>query len=190
MNRSKMLLLGVCLVALSVLLWSQTGRSGAQQGRQGIPGYLDARTGAFRAVPHHSIDADALAPEAAVVYTGKFVYHFTITLGSTIPTGDVIQCAASADTTDTARETFLHEQGASQATVSGSTATCTVTIPYSWTLGSPTTDTVALYYSIGEYNPTAPAAAYDDRYSNHDVNGSLPMPANGNTTNISISATI
>jgi hypothetical protein len=92
-----MLLPGVSLVALSVLLWSQNRRSSVQHGRsqEGILGYLDAGTGAFRPVPQHSVDADSVVPESTVIYTGKFVYSFTITLSSTIPKGDVIQCLAN-----------------------------------------------------------------------------------------------
>jgi uncharacterized Zn-binding protein involved in type VI secretion len=190
MNRSKMLLLGVCLVALSVLLWSQNRRSSLQQGRsqQGILGYLDARTGAFRPVPQHPVDADALLPEATVIYTGKFVYSFTITLASTIPNGDVIQCHANAETYDSGRNTELAEDAGSLATVNGSTATCTATLPYSWPLASPSTDTVNLNYFIDMINPTG--NGFEDHTSSHDVNRSLPMPANGATTNINISTTI
>jgi hypothetical protein len=184
-----MLLLSVCLVALSVLLWSQNRRNGIQHGRSqpGILGYLDARSGAFRPVPQHSTDA---GPETTVIYTGKFVYSFTITLSSTIPKGDVIQCYADADTDNDARDTYLNEEGASYATVNGSTATCTVTLPYSWPLASPSTDTVELYYEIAVFSPTASYDAYDDRESGHDINRSLPMPANGATTNIDVTTTI
>jgi hypothetical protein len=130
MNRTKMLLLGISLVALSVLLWSQDRRSSTQQGRsqQGILGYLDARSGAFRPVPQHPTDA---GPEFTTIYTGKFVYSFTITVSSTIPKGDMIQCFANAYTDNDTRDTYLEEEGASFATVNGSTATCTVTLPYS-----------------------------------------------------------
>jgi hypothetical protein len=192
MNRTKMLLLSVCLVALSVLLWSQNRRSSVQQGRsqQGILGYLDARTGAFRPVPQHPVDADSVGPEATVIYTGRFVYSFTITLSSTIPKGDVIECYGRAYTYDNTRETELSEEGASYATVNGTTATCTVTLTYSWPLASPGADPVNLSYIIGVFNPGASIDAFDDRVSGHDINRSLPMPANGATTNMNISTTI
>jgi hypothetical protein len=141
-------------------------------------------------VPQHPIDADSIGPEATVIYTGKFVYSFTITVGSTLPKGDVIQCVGFASTYDSTRGTRYYEQGASLASVSGSTATCTVTIPYSWPLASPGTDTVGLSYQINGYSPSAPYDAYDDRYSSHEINGSLAMPANGATTSMNISTTI
>jgi hypothetical protein len=102
----------------------------------------------------------------------------------------VIQCAAYADGYDDTRDTYLDEGGTSYATVNGSTATCTVTLPYSWPLASPSTDTVELSYEIQVFSPTAPYDAYDDRYSEHTINRSLPMPANGATTSIDVTTTI
>jgi hypothetical protein len=84
----------------------------------------------------------------------------------------------------------ISEIAAVAATRSGSTATCTVTIPYSWSLINSTTDMVQLSYVI-----TAPGAVSTGttglpyRASSRNF-VSIKVPANAATTTETLKATI
>ena len=75
------------------------------------------------------------------------------------------------------------------ATRSGSTATCTVNIPYSWALGNASTDLVGLDYVIAAFNPTAASFGLPGRDNTH-ILANTKVPANGTTTTITAAATI
>jgi hypothetical protein len=191
MNCSKMMLLCICFVAFTPLLWSQNANHPMGHSRTaGVLGYLDPQTGAFRPVQRHPVSEDAIA-EGTVTITGTFVFNFSITLDTPVPSGDIVACYASADTYDDIRETGLDESASVQASVKGSTASCKVTIPYSWLMASPSSDTIELGYTIVIVNPSATlgleAATRD---SSHSINPAFPVPASGTTTTVSISATI
>jgi hypothetical protein len=72
------------------------------------------------------------------------VFNFTITIKSTNLGSDTIVCQADASVVDTVSFVTLTESASVKATVSEATAKCTVTIPYSWALKSPSTDSVSL----------------------------------------------
>jgi len=119
--------------------------------------------------------------EAATTYTGKFVYSFTITIESTISTSVPIYCYAKVQTSDSGDT--LSETGSVTATRSGSSATCTVTLPYSWSLATESSDKVNLSFEVAadtslEYPPV--------RDVNHQL-GQISVPANGATTTEKIS---
>jgi hypothetical protein len=72
------------------------------------------------------------------------------------------------------------ETSTAKATVSGSTAKCTVNIPYSWPLASPSTDTIGLSYGIGVTGTRITSKTLPR----------IKVPANGAITTEAISATI
>jgi hypothetical protein len=78
--------------------------------------------------------------------TGTFKVVISIKVVSVIPTDDLILCKVTASVSGADSNTTEAYQVA--ATRSTGAATCTVTIPYSWELESPTTDTVNLAYDI------------------------------------------
>jgi len=136
-------------------------------------------------------DEDLLAA-SAVTFTGKLVFSFTITVTSSLPASDTIACEASAEVDDlgaNGQGPVISETAAVAAT-RGSTTTCTVTIPYSWSLINSTTDMVQLSYII-----TAPAASSAGttglpfRASSKSFS-SIKVPATGATTTETIKATI
>jgi hypothetical protein len=64
----------------------------------------------------------------------------------------------------------------------GTTVTCSVTIPYSWKLASGGTDTINLGYSVVSLaDPTTPLAEFPRRASTQRL-GSIPVPVSGTTT--------
>ncbi len=135
-----------------------------------------------------------LTPEqiaaAATTVTGKLVFNATITVSSTIPTTDVIACSASAVVVDTSSGINVIENAGVAAKRSGSTAICSVTIPYSWNLVSPTADFVNLTFRVtvpGQI--TNPATLLPSRGSEQML-GRIPVPPSGTTTTQTLKVTI
>jgi len=118
----------------------------------------------------------AVEPQTATTYTGKFVYEFTLSIESTISTSVPIYCYGKASTSDGLNT--LTESGSVTATRSGSTATCTVTLPYSWALTDPSSDKVTLSFQIiADTNLVTPPV----REVDHQL-GEIAIPANGATS--------
>ena len=124
--RTLMLVVTISLCANTV--WAQN-----QNRVRGIPGYLDPLTGEFRSMmPPAQQDAEA---SPAAISGGTFVFKFTITVSSSIASTTKIACDATAQVSDS---NGMHDEGAavSVARGTGSTVTCTVSIPYSWALNT------------------------------------------------------
>jgi hypothetical protein len=120
--------------------------------------------------------------------TGTYTISFTITVASSIPTTDDISCSSELEVTGDKVGTVV-ETASALATRSGSTATCTVTIPYSWNLETPTTDKLYVsYYLLTPANTTVvdPAPA---RTSHLDSPYTTGVPASGSTTTVNVTAT-
>jgi hypothetical protein len=166
---------------LNINLWSQNTPAA-----NGIRGYLDPRTGIFHAMPLPDLQEADVPPPAAT--GGKFVFNFTITVSSNLGSTAKILCEASALTEDAASANLITETASVTATRSGSTATCTVNIPYSWNLLSASTDKVSLSYQIigGVPTTTVPLATRSSGQSLKQI----AVPANGATTTETITATI
>jgi hypothetical protein len=183
MGQRLLILLAVlaCFLGLNINLWSQSTPA-----VNGIRGYLDPHTGIFHSMPHPDLqDADVPPP---TTFGGKFVFNFTITVSSALPSTTKIFCEASVLTEDVTSLIGINEDASVAATRSGSTATCTVTIPYSWNLSSSSSDRVSLSYSIiaGVPSTTVPLAT---RTSGQSL-PQIKVPANGATTTETIAATI
>lgn len=179
MRISKIMFVCICLVGLIQPAWSQN----ANKTSHGIPGYLDPQTGAFTPVVQSAVEGQNIANIAASA--GKFVATFTITIGSPIPTTDVILCTFTADVFEAGHA--FDESATVTATRHGSTATCTVTMAYSWPLSTPTSDLVNLGYSITAGASTSSVAL--SRVSTHTI-GTIKVPGIGSTTDETILATI
>ncbi len=124
----------------SILALAQTAnRPSARK----VFGFQDSKTGTFHPLGTADI-TDAAA--ATTTYTGTVEATVTITLKTALPTGDKIACTVTADASsdnETAGTLFDYGETASSiATVSGSTATCKVNIPFSWVLFTPSTTVV------------------------------------------------
>jgi hypothetical protein len=127
-------------------------------------------------------------------FKGKIVVHFTITLTSPVGTDSSIACSVTASVFDSGNS--INEKAVGIATVSGSTAKCTATIPYSWVLSSSGTDKISLSYVIDAIEsfevPGTSASSVQAapvRESSQNI-GSINVPATGTTTNETVTATI
>jgi hypothetical protein len=152
----------------------------------GIPGYLDGR-GGFHAYPP-AIDENAEI-DAITTFAGTIVVNFTITVSSAIPTTDKISCFVSAAVFDTMTTNAIEETAGVAATRTGTSATCKVSIPYSWSLGSASTDSVQLSYEISAPGLLTASNGLPLRTSTQSI-GHIAVPKTGTTTTETVTATI
>jgi hypothetical protein len=180
---STLALLLACLVGMNLSLWGQSAAV-----THGIRGILDPKTGAFHPLPVP--DAQDEVPPALTTFSGKFVANFTITVTSTIASTTKLACTFSASLLDTATGNVITESaGSAVARGSGTTVTCTVTLPYSWSLGSGSTDKVSLSWAIEAPVEFTVSTEFPTRISSQSL-GTISVPANGTTTTETIAATI
>lgn len=180
MNSTKTILVGLCLLGLSIAGWSQNANRSSVPG---IPGYLDPRTGTFKPMPLAPPSEDETPVNPT---TGKVVLTLTVTLTSTFPTNEVYSCGLSAETIDISTSLTFIDEFEVAATKSGSTLTCKITLPYSWTLTSAGSDTMDLAYSI---NAAAPSSGLPLRIADHGI-ANIKVPPNGTTTTYTLSTEI
>lgn len=119
-----------------------------------VLGYQDPVTGVFHPVP--LAVPDATVPPIA----GTITLTLHITLHTAVPSGDKVACSSDilSSYESTTGVTTYDEYGSAFATVSGSTATCVVKIPYSWQFPAVTTtdiETLTGSYTAEIVNPTA-----------------------------------
>lgn len=177
------LVLCACILGMSAALAGQSSSVS-----HGIRGYLDPKTGAFHPIP--TVEESDAEPPATATYGGKFVFKFTINVAATISASAKIACSADVSVTDIsgASYNYFDETASALATRSGTTATCTVNIPYSWKLASGGTDMVSLSYVISAPSEISVATdAYPNRLSTASIT-SIKVPLNGATTTTNISA--
>jgi len=128
--------------------------------------------------PFACAQSRAAEAQTTATYTGKFVFEFTITIESGIPTSVPIYCIGNAFTRDEGIN-ILQDVASVTASRSGSTATCTVTVPYSWPLTTPSSDQASLGYEIIAGTSSAIRPVGD---SSFNWFAKIPLPANGATT--------
>jgi hypothetical protein len=130
--------------------------------------------------------------------TGKFVFTFAVTVASTLPKNGVITCRASASVNESGSGQNIQQDAHGIATQSGGKWTCVATMPYSWTLATPTSDNVFLSYAVEmDYglqvtaaNGTATVVVPLTVNKVNQNLKSIPVPLNGSTTSEPMTATI
>ncbi len=181
-----LLSLFACFLGMNASLMGQDADAA-----RGIMGYLDPRTGVFRSDPQPA-QPDA-TPPALTTFAGKFVFHFTLTVNANIAATAKIMCVATAQVEDNLTGGTLNsfsETAAALAVRSGSTARCTVNIPYSWNLATGATDAVTLGYHIqAPTEITSVTAALPFRNGIMSDIATIPVPTTGTTTNKSVAVT-
>jgi len=151
---------------------------GAAAAQAPIPGFLNPRTGGFQ--PRLIL---AAPPATLTHYTGTFDVTLTITLASSIPTGQAVVCDITLTGSDALGD-YIQQLVTVAASRSGDTATCKATVPYSWPLG--TSPTYGTTYDIS----TAAAGGVPARnLALYGVTGAK-LPADGTTTKIAAAGEI
>jgi hypothetical protein len=154
-------LVGLCLFGLLATGWSQNSTSTVTRG---IPGILDPQTGSFRPTPA-ATESDANVPPPTAT-AGKIVLTLTATLTTSFPTTEVFSCGLNATVGDVSTGLTFSDTIFVNATKTGSTLNCTVTLPYSWDLVAPTSDTMLVLYTINAVNGSG---ANPTRVAQHGV---------------------
>lgn len=132
MKTSKAVLVCVCLIELTGLVWSQNATL------LNSPGRFGPRTGAF------ATRAPAMGAVAATLSGTSILFReqFNLTITNyDQSTSDVVACEAHITTSDT--NGYFYDDAAVIATKSGSTYTCDVPVLTLWTLQDPTTDSIS-----------------------------------------------
>jgi hypothetical protein len=176
------ILVGLCLVGLSITAWGQNVNRPVGSG---IPGYLDPLTGTFRPVPLATDSGSEDAPPVTPT-TGKIVLNLTVTLQTTFGTGETYSCGLTASTLDISSSLSFVDSYQIAATKNGNTLTCTITLPYSWALVSRGSDMMMVAYSVNAVNGTG---AVPVRIAEHGV-AHLIVPVSGTTTTYTLSTVI
>jgi hypothetical protein len=136
-----------------------------------------------------SVETDQTASALAALSptTGKLVFNFSVNVASWFPSSAIITCLASGqllEMTSLGVGANLQEGAGIVAIRSGSKATCTVTILYSWPLTSASHDKVTLGYNISAYSGTTLLRM------SYIALPSINVPTSGSTTSQTINATI
>jgi hypothetical protein len=176
-NRPITLALLLSAVVASGSAWA----AGPQKGL--VPGFLDAKSGAFvtSAVPTVAPNLDAMV---LATFGGTMSLKYVITLKSAIPADWKIHCMQIVTVVDTGGLTFQNSKTA-LATRNGNTASCLVNINYSWLLTG-TEGSVHTMYSVqAEGTP----AVVEDIMANGNLSV-IGVPANGATTSRTVNVTL
>ena len=182
MKFMKTLIAAAGFLALAAGSFAQTAAS-----QESAPtfGYMDAKTGMFHTLsrPLPSAETPAVTPT-----TGKIVFNVTITISSALPASAVITCLATGGVADAATGEFSNV-AAVTAKKTGTTATCTVSVPYSWDLATPAKDIVEFDLSVEATSGTLGSATfYEEAFTAPAI--TIKVPANGATTTETIATTI
>lgn len=181
MRITTLLVICLCCLIAAPAVWGQAPNTPA---KPGILGYLDPHTGAFRPVPQPA--AEDVEPPAAMTFTGTITVTLTITLKTTGLTN--VTCTAETSVFDNPTSpTSYEESNTVVATGTGSTKTCKLTIPYSWSLATQTTDNMSTGYTVFGSTGTSGLPQRTATRSPLDVR---KVPANGTTTPLSAAVTI
>ena len=177
--------LGTALVA-GISVSAQTSTTPHKK----VFGYQDPQTGLFH-------PSNGIAPDAAVApATGTLELVLTITLKTPLTKGGSVLCSADvvaeSENTNTYQASSFEDEATSVATVSGSTATCTVNIPYSWPVpaaSSTVENTVSGSYVI-EMTGAAGTVNALPRYSSAPFVTLTKVPSTGTVSKYTVAAVI
>jgi hypothetical protein len=178
------------VLGLMGLVTAGAAQAGPASPPNGVLGVLSSN-GTFR--PVLGAGHDGVPPPPPKTFVGTLKLTLNITVDSSLPTGTGILCGLNAGVTgvsETGNIDVIEDVGQKLAGGSGSTATCTVEVPYSWRLtaydGSDAVspDQVSLSYTI-----TAIGTGQQGRTTLESFD-TIAVPKNGKTTAYTLSARI
>lgn len=124
--------------------------------------------------------------------SGTYSITFNLTIVSTLPANATITCKAQIAPANAAVSSFQQqssvpfESAAGVATLTGSTATCTVEIPFSWTVEG-TRGGVSLSYELDGLNASGSLPAVVRTSVQQNV--AQPYPSSGATSTVTFNVT-
>jgi hypothetical protein len=183
-----------CLCGVALAARGQLTKASQEKG---ILGYWNPASGTFSPLIQAGPASDASS--SVTPTTGKLVFNFTLTVSSTVPKNGQVGCEADANTLESSTGQDITEHVTGIATLSsGTTWTCSLNMPYSWNLSTPSSDTISLHYVISiddgfeitATNGTATLVAPLVPRSSEQYLPSIKVPASGTTTTETIAATM
>lgn len=206
-------------IALTALIYLGTNCALAQQTAHHVAWSYDPVNNVVNATPASYTGtvtpetSSSNAKTSATTYTGTVDVALTANLISSVPKGAILRCSSnvgleytaesSLSTTSSAFATssfgILNSTESADAKVSGSTATCTFSIPYSWTVPASTSTTTVkiggITGSVGitEYvldSVTGTKTLRVVRSTSVELTGPSKMPADGTTTALTASTVL
>jgi hypothetical protein len=218
MHRGVSIALAVVAVLGAGCAVAQQPEFAAQTAAHRLTWSFDPVRGVMQATPPSSyviqgrpeLSEAAAATTASTTYTGTIDVNFTIKLISAVPKGALLRCSGDVgldyeveqkvSTLEIGLSAGLLESAENvDATISGSTATCKFTIPYSWTVpASSTTSTVTIQGIVGSVgiaedvldSVTGTNVLRVVRSTSVELNGPTAIPADGTTTTLTASAVL
>ncbi len=138
----------------------------------------------------------ALANAAVAPTTGTLALTFNIKLSSSYPAGSIVSCLGIVEgvtqNTMTGAGNRWTELATSSSKVTGSTATCTISIPYSWSLQPTGTGVQNIY--LGAYDISVAdisgKTVLANRTSTSFFAHFTPIPVTGTTTKFTLNVTL
>ena len=158
-------------------------------------GYFNSDTGLFE--PLRTMAQEGELPPPVTPTTGTLVFKFTITMKSTLPKNAILICSAQGAVIETTLSETEDEFGIATLE-SGNTYSCSVSMPYSWLLNTPSSDKIILSYKaqtlealqVTATNGTGiSVTSTAGRSSSHTI-PSIPVPPSGATTTETVSVTL
>lgn len=192
MRTTKLMFIVVCCLVITPIAWGQAATSSSAStqtattpAKPGILGYLDPHTGAFRPVPQ-AVESSITEDAAVSPTTGTITLTLTITLKTTGLT--TITCSAEVSIFDgtTSPRSFLESESVA-ATGTVTTRTCKITIPYSWSLATASSDMMSTSYTVTGSTGTM---GLPQRTSAVSPFSTIKVPANGTPTSMSANVTL
>lgn len=189
MKISKLWLICISCFLTAMAAYGQSGsaQTSPDQTGPGILGRFNPHTRTFHPLPQAS--DSAIEPPALTPFTGTINLTITITVKSAGITNP--KCAAFVSIEDGAllgNLRSLSELDFVAATGTGTTRTCTLSVPYSWGLATQSSDVIQTSYEVGNtlvLTPTPPA-----RTSLLVPVDSRKVPANGTVTTLTANVTL
>ncbi len=173
MRRHTAIVSAICLVFAA-----STARAGEEF--KGIPGFL-LPNGSFRPAPPPAANAPAAA---TTTRSGTIRVTATVLLASTAAelTPSSLKChlTISVYDTDGVNTNQIQEEDHNPPTITGTTAKCTMSVPYLWNLFNPSSDTVNIALAITGLDANGKGR------SNYLTIPPIAMPANAAVTALTI----
>ncbi len=167
---------------LTVAAFEQTEGPKPPAPHQKTFGYQDAKTGVF----HPMLKIEPHVTTAPT--TGTIELTITITPKTLVSTCGSVYCTTELDASSESETTFTGvdylETSFSVAKVTGSTATCTITTPYSWIIpkaSTTQTNTLSAVYTVGIFPPTTTLSVVEEE-DYRTSTGPFSKPAEDNNS--------
>jgi hypothetical protein len=197
--RVRSVALAAILLGSGMLLAGASTATGQQPGAEPkkVFGYMDPKTGTFVAATPMAHPDASTTPAT----TGTITLTITMKLVTAFPAKSTIGCALNLQalsltvnpTTFASAEAIWEESAASSATISGSTATCKVSIPYAWVLpaasaSTGTTNTLSAGFVVTASNAASTPSVL--RVSTQSLIEGEAVPATGSVSSYTANVTL